>query len=135
MSIVRVPDTDSFDLWRQKTNLSSLQQGDLSRLIAGSLTFPIAGTVSSFGDSLVGTGTNFLVDLAIGSKVRALPGGAERTIVEITSATTAKTNTAFTPALASSQLVTVDIITALNSAYQAIVSSQRHVLVRAIGMS
>lgn len=134
MAIIKVPDTDSFDLWRQKTNLLSLQQGDFNRLVAP-LTYPITGTVTSFGDSLVGSGTNFLTDLTIGTKVRDIVTGVERVIVEITSATTAKTDTAFTPALASSQIATVDIITALNATFSAIGNSQRDVLIRAIAMS
>jgi len=134
MAIIKVPDTDSFDLWRQKTNLIAIQQGDLNRLIAP-LTMPISGTISSFGDSLVGTGTNFITDLTVGSKVRSFPGGVERTIVEITSATAAKTNTAFTPALAGAQLITLDIVTALNSTFLLIGGVQRSILIRAIGMS
>lgn len=134
MAIIKVPDTDSFDLWRQKTNLLSLQQGDFSRLIAP-LSYPIVGTVTSFGDSLVGTGTNFVNELTVGTKVRDLVNGTERTIVEITSATTAKTDSAFTPALLNSQIATVDIITALNSTYASIGNVQRDLLIRAIAMS
>lgn len=134
MSIIRVPDTDSFDLWRQKTNLLSLQQGDFSRLVAP-LNYPIVGTVTSFGDSLVGTGTNFVNELTVGTKVRDIVNGTERIIVEITSATTAKTDSAFTPALLNSQITTVDIITALNSTYISIGNVQRDILIRAIAMS
>jgi len=134
MPILKVPDTDSFDLWRQKTNLLALQQGDFQRLIAP-LVYPISGSVTSFGDSLVGVGTNFVTELIVGSRVRDIGTFAERTIIEITSATTAKTDTAFTPALAASQLATMDIITALNSTYLAIGTVQRNILIRAIAMS
>jgi hypothetical protein len=33
MPLVNVPITDSFDIWRQKTNLISVQQGDLTLLL------------------------------------------------------------------------------------------------------
>jgi hypothetical protein len=134
MAIIKTPDTDSFDLWRQKTNLASIEQGDLARLIVP-LTYSLTGTVTSVADSLIGTGTLFLTELTVGSKVRSVIGGVERTISEITSNTSAKTSVAFTPALASEQISTVDIITALNSAYSAIGGVQRDILIRAIAMS
>lgn len=134
MAIIKVPDTDSFDLWRQKTNLISIEHGDFGRLVVP-LSFPLTGTVSSVGDVLVGTGTLFLTELTVGSKVRTVIGGVERVISEITSNTSAKTSVAFTPALASEQLATVDIVTALNSIFAAIGNAQRDLLIRAIAMS
>lgn len=134
MQIIKVPDTDSFDLWRQKTNLLALVQGDLDRLLVP-MNYPIVGTVSSFGDSLVGVGTLFLSELNVGTIVRDISNGVERRIVEVTSNTTAKTDTAFTPALASSQLATVDFVTALNTAFATGTDIHRSNLIRAIAMS
>jgi len=134
MAIINVPDTDSFDLWRQKTNLISLQQGDFARLIVP-LDYAITGTVSSFGDSLVGVGTLFLTELVVGTRVKDIVNGTERVISEITSNTAAKTSVAFTPSLVNAQIATMDIITALNATYSAIGNVQRDILIRAIAMS
>ena len=133
MAVINVPDTDSFDLWRQKTNLISLVVGDLDRL-AVSMNYPIAGTVSSFGTSLVGVGTSFLTELNVGTIVRT-PTGVQRKIVAITSNTAAQTDTAFTPALANSLISTVDFVTALNTAFLSGNDEHRANLIRAIAMS
>lgn len=134
MTIIHVPDTDSFDLWRQKTNLLSLQQGDFAR-IADPLIVPITGLVTTVGDSLIGVGTLFLTELAVGTRVKDLTFGTERVVVEITSDASAKTDVAFSPALASTPIVTLDIVTVLNSIYTHMESTQRRLLITAISMS
>lgn len=134
MTIIHVPDTDSFDLWRQKTNLLSLQQGDFAR-IANPLIVPITGLVTTVGTGLRGVGTLFLAELAVGTRVKDLTFGTERVVVEITSNTSAKTDVAFSPALASTPIVTLDIVTVLNSIYTHMESTQRRLLITAIAMS
>jgi hypothetical protein len=134
MPVIKIPNTDSFDMWRQKTELLALEHGDFQRLVVP-LSFSISGTVTSFADSLVGVVTNFLTDLTIGSRIRDLITLEERIVIEITSATTARTSVAFTPALSSSVLSTVDIISALNSTFITIGNSQRSILIRAIAMA
>lgn len=135
MTIINVPDTDSFDLWRQKTNLLSLSQGDVEKLTTPLDNSAIAGTISSFGVDLIGTGTSFTTDLVIGSKVRDNASGVERIISHIIDDTNAKTSVAFTPALSSAKLSTVDIISALNSVYDEVFITSRKILIRAIAMS
>ena len=134
MTIIHVPDTDSFDLWRQKTNLLSLQQGDFAR-IANPLIVPITGLVTTVGTSLIGVGTLFLTELDVGTRVKDLTFGTESVVVEITSNTSAKTDIAFSPALASTPIVTLDIVTVLNSIYTHMESTQRRLLITAIAMS
>ena len=134
MTIIHVPDTDSFDLWRQKTNLLSLQQGDFAR-IANPLIVPITGLVTTVGTSLNGAGTLFQTELAVGTRVKDLTFGTERVVVEITTNTSAKTDIAFSPALASTPIVTLDIVTVLNSIYTHMESTQRRLLITAIAMS
>lgn len=135
MTIINVPDTDSFDLWRQKTNLLSLSQGDVEKLTIPLDNSAIAGTISSSGVDLIGTGTSFTTDLVIGSKVRDNASGVERIISQIIDDTNAKTSVAFTPALSSAKLSTVDIISALNSVYDEVFITSRKMLIRAIAMS
>lgn len=135
MTIINVPDTDSFDLWRQKTNLLSLSQGDVEKLTIPLDNSAIAGTISSSGVDLIGTGTSFTTDLVIGSKVRDNASGVERIISQIIDDTNAKTSVAFTPALSSAKLSTVDIISALNSVYDEVFITSRKILIRAIAMS
>jgi len=133
MTIIHVPDTDSFDLWRQKTNLLSLQQGDFARIV-NPLIVPITGLVTTVGTSLIGHETLFVTELAVGTRVKD-SSEQERVIVEITSNTSAKTNVAFSPALASTPIVTLDIVTVLNSIYTHMESTQRRLLITAIGLS
>jgi len=126
--------TDSFDLWAQKTNLAALNQGDNDRLIVP-MQFKIAGTVSSFGVDLVGAGTNFISELNVGTIVHDIATGQRRRVIEISSATTAKTDVAFTPSLSLAEVATVDFVTALNTAFEAGEDKQRALLIRAIAMS
>lgn len=64
----------------------------------------LAGTVSSSGVTLTGTGTDFVNRLAVGSIVRHTVTGQERKIATVVSATVATTETPFSPTLASASL-------------------------------
>lgn len=134
MAIIKVPNTDSLDIWRQKTNLLSIQQGDFARILVP-FTTTITGAVTSVGVDLTGTGTLFLSELEVGTIVKDVDTGIERKIVEITDDFTAKTDVAFSPVLASASLATVDLVTAINSTFAGIKNIGRETLIRAIAMS
>lgn len=134
MALINVPDTDNFDIWRQKTNLLSIQQGDFERLIVP-MTFTIAGTVSSAGVDITGVGTDFVDELCVGMIIKDPINLTERRVVEIIDATHLKTDIAFTPALTNSAIATVDLVSAINSTYSGIQNIGRDSLIRAIAMS
>ena len=46
MAIINVPDTDTFDMWRQKMNLLAQLQGDLT-LLATPLTTDLVSAINS----------------------------------------------------------------------------------------
>jgi len=54
MAIINVPDKDSFDLWRQKTNLISQTMGDLTLLN----TTDKSNLVAAINEVLSGTADN-----------------------------------------------------------------------------
>lgn len=65
----------------------------------------LVGTIASTGTTLTGTGTDFLNRLVPGSIVKDSITGQERKIVSVASATSAVTDTAFSPTLAGATLI------------------------------
>ncbi len=51
MAIINVPDTDTFDIWRQKTNLIAQRQGDLV-LLTTPVTTDLVSAINSLSSSL-----------------------------------------------------------------------------------
>lgn len=50
MALINVPDTDTFDIWRQKTNLLAQRQGDLALLITP-VTTDLVSAINSLSAS------------------------------------------------------------------------------------
>ena len=84
--------------------VSICPSGSTNPATANAFKQNLAGTVSSSGVTLTGTGTDFLNKLTVGSIVRDLASGQERKIASVVSATSADTDTAFSPVLLGASL-------------------------------
>lgn len=60
MAIISVVDTDTFDIWRQKTNLLSQQQGDLDLLLT-SVKTDLVSAINEVFSSLNDSGREILI--------------------------------------------------------------------------
>lgn len=137
---------DSFDVWMQKTNISTNESGDLNKLSVGVLSELQAqtsktGTVAATSGSqtLSGTSTTFLTSVSVGDVIKITvtspPSVIEKRVLSITNDTTLIVDSAFSAAFSGAtyeNLQSLSLVSAINYMYE---SESRRILVRAIAMS
>jgi len=138
-------ENDSFNVWLQKTNVVSTEQGNLNNLDPSLLTEiqalttrtgTVAGTLDGF--ELSGTTTFFTSDVSVGDIIRietATPTVMERRVVSITNDTTLIVDIKFSETFSNESYENISFLSLVEAVNHTYESEIRRSLIRSIAMS